>query len=45
MCQEAAAHVPGPVTAWRRAGHAVGLPRLPRELGTVHVAVLLPLGR
>lgn len=45
VCQEAAAHVARAVAPRGGAGHAVCLPRLPRELRAVHVPVLLPLGR
>lgn len=44
MRQEASADVTRAVAAWRRAGHALRLPGLPRELNAVQVSVLLPLG-
>lgn len=44
MCQEAAADMTRAVTARRGAGHALCLARLPRELDTVEVTVLLSLG-
>lgn len=43
--EEAAADVPGAVTARRGAGHALRLHGLPGELGAIEVPVLLPLGR
>lgn len=44
MCQEAAADMTRAVTARRGAGHALCLARLPRELDTIEVTVLLSLG-
>lgn len=44
MRQEASADVTRAVAARRRAGHALRLPGLPRELNAIQVSVLLPLG-